>query len=122
MSRESPHHHSSLSWTDFMLTKLVRKYSILSSSFDSDQVFVSDMTNKASRKTRIGPEQLRGKSSNDSFFNEEDLNIHDSVSIRSLTSVETESGQSVSPSPHQTENSTQTLSDFEQKRLIIDSV
>ena len=79
-----------LSWTSLVLTKLFRNYSLLSNSFDSEKVRVDDMTR--ARKTRIGPEQLRGNSSNGSFYNEEDLNIHDSVSIRSLTSVDTVSG------------------------------
>ena len=77
-----------LSWTSLVLTKLFRNYSLLSNSFDSEKVRVDDMTK--ARKTRIGPEQLRGNSSNGSFYNEEDL--HDSVSIRSLTSVDTVSG------------------------------
>ena len=77
-----------LSWTSLVLTKLFRNYSLLSNSFDSEKVRVDDMTK--ARKTRIGPEQLRGNSSSGSFYNEEDL--HDSVSIRSLTSVDTVSG------------------------------
>ena len=84
---------NSLSWSSVVLSKIFRKYSLLSNSSDCDSVLVIDM-NRASKKTRIGPDQLREKSSHDSFFNEEDLNIHDSVSIRSLTSIDTESGQS----------------------------
>ena len=75
-----------------MLTKLFRNNSLLSNSFDSQDALVTDMT-KSSKITRIEPQQLRGKLSNDSFLTEEDLNIHDSVSIRTLSSVDTQSGQ-----------------------------
>ena len=77
-----------------MLTKLFRNNSLLSNSFDSQDALVTDMT-RSTKKARIEPQHLRGKLSNDSFLTEEDLNIHDSVSIRTLSSVDTQSGQSV---------------------------
>ena len=91
MDRSSPQYYN-LSLTSLMLTKLFRNNSLLSNSFDSQDALVTDMT-KSSKKTRIEPQQLRGKISNDSFLTEEDLNIHDSVSIRTLSSVDTQSGQ-----------------------------
>ena len=93
MDRTSPQYYN-LSWTSLMLTKLFRNNSLLSDSFDSQDALVTDMT-RSTKKARIEPQHLRGKLSNDSFLTEEDLNIHDSVSIRTLSSVDTQSGQSV---------------------------
>ena len=91
MDRTSPQYYN-LSWTSLMLTKLFRNNSLRSNSFDSQDALITDMT-KSTKKARIEPQQLRGKVSNDSFLTEDDLNIHDSVSIRTLSSVETQSGR-----------------------------
>ena len=110
MDRTSPQYYN-LSWTSLMLTKLFRNSSLLSNSPDSQDTLVTDMT-KSTKKTRIEPQQLRGKISNDSFLTEEDLNIHDSVSIRSLSSVDTQSGRF---EPHRSWFQSTSTPDFEQK-------